>query len=124
MTNRALEISGAKAPCGWNFSIRTYNIVSSGTAVMEYAARGDVSHIQQLLSEGKASLLDRTYNGISILDVRIISINTISRRVSIPTNPRSQLRMEASKLSSFCSVKAQMLLRNPNMCSLLGMFTL
>lgn len=73
LTSRALEISGAKAPFGWDFSIRTYNIVSWDAPVMEYARQGEVSKVQKLLADGNASLSDRNEYGQDILDVCLIS---------------------------------------------------
>jgi hypothetical protein len=71
MTNWALEISGAKAPCGWNYYIRSYSIVPDNAIVMKYARQGDVPQIRRLLTEGKASLSDRNQYRESILDVCI-----------------------------------------------------
>ncbi|TVY13607.1 hypothetical protein LARI1_G008209 [Lachnellula arida] len=43
LISRVLEISGSKAPFGWNLSIRTYNIVPSGSPVMDFARHGELS---------------------------------------------------------------------------------
>ncbi|TVY91039.1 hypothetical protein LAWI1_G003473 [Lachnellula willkommii] len=58
LISRVLEISGRKAPSGWNFSIRTYNTVAWNSPVMHAVRRGELSKLQGLITDGKASLLD------------------------------------------------------------------
>ncbi|TVY26033.1 hypothetical protein LHYA1_G005479 [Lachnellula hyalina] len=70
LMSRVLEISGSKAPSGWDFSIRTYNVVPLDSPVMQFARRGELSKLQGLITEGKASLLDRSEYGETLLNVR------------------------------------------------------
>jgi len=102
ITSRVLEISGAKAPFGCDFSIRTYNIVSIDAPIMKYTRQDDVCQVKRLFSERRASLSDCTDYGLSILDVCVNPeiINSTLRGL-ILTRPRWQLTMASSKLSSF-----------------------
>ncbi|TVY32214.1 hypothetical protein LSUB1_G008307 [Lachnellula subtilissima] len=71
LIGRVLEVSGSRAPCGWNFSIRTYNVVSRHSPAMQFAARGKLSELQKLITEGKASLLDRDEYGRTLLSIAV-----------------------------------------------------
>jgi hypothetical protein len=69
LTSRALEVSGYKAPSGWNFTIRTFNIIPCNADVMIYARRGLLEQVQELFSTGKASPFDRDEDGRPIFTV-------------------------------------------------------
>lgn len=58
MTSKILEISGIKAPCGWNWMLRTYNLVPSSSKVVQLVQKGDVKGVQDLFTSGQASPFD------------------------------------------------------------------
>jgi len=71
LISRAFEISGKKSPYGWDFSIRTYNIVPDLAPVMDFARKGELSKLRDLITEGKASLSDYSEHGETPFSVRI-----------------------------------------------------
>ncbi|KAJ5955478.1 hypothetical protein N7501_009757 [Penicillium viridicatum] len=58
MTSKILEISGMKAPGGWNWMLRTYNLVPSSSNVVQLVKEGDVKGVQDLFTSGQASPFD------------------------------------------------------------------
>lgn len=58
MTSRILEISGMKAPAGWNWMLRVYNLVPSSSKVVQLVRNGDVKGVQDLFTSGQASPFD------------------------------------------------------------------
>ncbi|CAI7632127.1 unnamed protein product [Penicillium discolor] len=59
MTSKILEISGMKVPCGWNWMLRTYNLVPSSSKVVQLVKKCDVKGVQDLFTSGQASPFDR-----------------------------------------------------------------
>lgn len=68
---RALELLCGKARFGWDFSIRPYNIVYRGSDIYQFGTWDDISTIQELFHEGKASPFDRFADGSTLVDVSI-----------------------------------------------------
>ncbi|CAI7653058.1 unnamed protein product [Penicillium viridicatum] len=58
MTSKILEISGMKAPGGWNWMLRTYNLVPSSSKVVHLVKKGDVKGVRDLFTSGQASPFD------------------------------------------------------------------
>lgn len=63
MTSKILEISGIKVPCGWNWMLRTYNLVPSSSKVVQLVKKGDVKGVQDLFTSGQASPFDLVVDG-------------------------------------------------------------
>ncbi len=72
LINRAWQIQASKAMCGWNFSLRTSNVIRRDSPVFDIARNGDIEDLKTLFSNGKASPFDCDENGWTILHVRII----------------------------------------------------
>ena len=53
-----LEISGIKAPGGWNWMLRTYNLVPSSSKVVQLVKKGDVKGVRDWFTSRKASSFD------------------------------------------------------------------
>src|SRR6266536_4640568 len=67
---RAWELCGFLARSGWNLSFQAYNVLYDiDSPILVFARRGDLSGVQRLFSEGKATPFDRTENGMTVLDV-------------------------------------------------------
>jgi hypothetical protein len=60
ITNRAMEVNAQRAPFGWDFSFKMYNIVPFDAPIMEYASMGNIAAMQALLTKREASPNDRT----------------------------------------------------------------
>ncbi|KAF4764216.1 hypothetical protein HAV15_001416 [Penicillium sp. str.  len=58
MTSKILEIYGMKAPGGWNWMLRMYNLVPSSSKVVQLVRKGDVKGVQDLFTSGQASPFD------------------------------------------------------------------
>lgn len=43
---------------GWNFDLRSYNLVPRNSPIFYFCEVGDLATVQQLLQDGKAGLLD------------------------------------------------------------------
>lgn len=76
MTSKLLEISGMKAPGGWNWMLRTYNLVPSSSKVVQLVEEGDVKGVQDLFTSGQASPFDLVVDhedpwGVSLFYVSI-----------------------------------------------------
>lgn len=72
MAVKTLEIAGLKAPDGWKFALRTYNIVSLDSEVVRCAMDGNIRGLQELFSSKKASPFDRIDgNGYTLLHVSV-----------------------------------------------------
>lgn len=76
-TVRVLEILGAKAPFGWDFSLRPYKIISYGSIMSELIWMGDIPGIQRLFNSREASPFDQFPCGSSLVDVRQRHIRVI-----------------------------------------------
>jgi hypothetical protein len=75
LTNRTLEICGYKTPAGWDFSIQSYNVIPSDSLIFQLAGCGEVAQIQEMFDNGKASPFDQNETGLSVLDVRSMSLS-------------------------------------------------
>lgn len=70
---RAWELCGFLARSEWNLSFHTYNILyDDNSPVIEFARLGDISSMQRLFSERKATPFDRTHYGMTVLDVGVL----------------------------------------------------
>lgn len=47
-----------KAPGGWNWMLRMYNLVPSSSKVVQLVRKGDVKGVQDLFTSGQASPFD------------------------------------------------------------------
>jgi len=115
LISRVLEISGSKAPSGWDFSIRTYNVVPVNSPVMVFARHGELSKLQGLITEGKASILDRDEFDRDLLSVRtflfvLLSYNDRIFKTSKPNIPRLQFCATDSRLSNLYFAKVPTIL--------------
>lgn len=55
---------------GWNFDIRSYNLVDEESPIFYFCKIGDLATVQDLLQNGKAGLLDVRIDRYSARDVR------------------------------------------------------
>ncbi len=76
MTRMAFEFYSNRAPSGWDFSIKTYNIVSMDAPIFKLARGGDVGGMRKLLDSRQASPFDLDVFGITPLYVRQTSSST------------------------------------------------
>jgi hypothetical protein len=70
ITNHALEVRAQRTPFGWKFTFEMYNIVEDFAPIMEYSQAGDITAIQEMFTNRKASPNDRTWDGETVLGVR------------------------------------------------------
>jgi hypothetical protein len=70
ITNHALEVRAQQAPFGWKFTFEMYNIVEDFAPIMEYSQAGNITAIQEMFTNRKASPNDRTWDGETVLGVR------------------------------------------------------
>ncbi|KAF4629247.1 hypothetical protein G7Y89_g8899 [Cudoniella acicularis] len=67
LINRAWEIEGRKALSGWDFSVSTYNFVSTTSMIFKYAQTGTIVQLQELFQNRLASPLDTDEYGHTVL---------------------------------------------------------
>jgi hypothetical protein len=65
----AWEICCYQAQSGWDFMLRTYNVLHEDNPIWAFLHEGNVSEIRKLFVEGKASPFDRDGWGRTVLDV-------------------------------------------------------
>ena len=83
MTSRVLEISGMKAPGGWDWTFRTYAEIRWSSELDYYLKEGKIQNLQNLFGSGHLSPLIRTQgSGRSLLHVSTILIQHFIYSVS------------------------------------------
>jgi hypothetical protein len=70
IVGRDFELSGYRAPSGWNFTFRTYNLIPPSAPIWNCVASGDIVGVQRLFKEGNASPFDKNAWGRTLLDVK------------------------------------------------------
>lgn len=98
----ALELGISKAPKGWDFTIRTYAIISRTSPIFRAVSDGDLSAVQHLFLENEASPFDRSPEGETILDVSPTPLPTVKLLI-IFSVPRCGI---TSKCAASSSTKA------------------
>jgi hypothetical protein len=68
---RDFELSGYRAPPGWNFTFRAYNLVPFSAPIWGCIRKGDILGVQKLFRERSASPFDKSPTGRTLLDVHI-----------------------------------------------------
>jgi hypothetical protein len=58
-SNRVWEIQSQKAYSGWDFKLRTYNIVSRNSEIVDAIRHDNIEHMRRLFIEKQASPFDR-----------------------------------------------------------------
>lgn len=82
MTSRVLEISGMKAPGGWDWTFRTYTEIRWSGELDYYLKEGKIQNLQDLFGSGDLSPLVRMQgSGRSLLHVSTIIIQHLSYSV-------------------------------------------
>jgi len=66
----AWDVEFCKSRSGWNFNLRTYNIIPSGSLVFALAAGGDVRGLLELFAGGQVSPFDVDEDCRNLLSVR------------------------------------------------------
>jgi hypothetical protein len=59
ITSKVLELGGMRAPSGWNWMLRTYNVVPIDSKVYSFVRDGDIKSLQDLFASGEASPFDQ-----------------------------------------------------------------
>ncbi|KAM0170953.1 hypothetical protein ACHAPC_004582 [Botrytis cinerea] len=67
--NYTWDFSGYQAPSGWTFNFRQYYTVDRQSSTWECVRKGDLSGLQVLLQNKKATPFDRLFSGETLLDV-------------------------------------------------------
>ena len=70
IVGRDFELSGYRAPSGWNFTFRTYNLIPQSAPILSCVISGDIVGVQTLFKEGSASPFDKVPRGFTLLDVK------------------------------------------------------
>jgi hypothetical protein len=83
-SNRVWEIQCQKAYSGWDFKLRTYNIVSAKSEIVDAIRYDNVEHMRRLFIEKQASPFDRTsyYDLLEVSTVQFNSNQILTRCVS------------------------------------------
>jgi hypothetical protein len=81
MTSRALELAGLRAPHGWKFAFRAYNIISIDSTAVDFVMTNNFEGIQELFASRRASPFD----GIDINGFNLLHISS-------PVTPNTPLR--------------------------------
>jgi hypothetical protein len=68
---RDFELSGYRAPSGWNFTFRAYNLVPFSAPIWGYVRTGYIVGVQKLFEERSASPFDKGPTGCTLLDVYV-----------------------------------------------------
>ncbi|KAK6610029.1 ankyrin repeat-containing protein [Botrytis cinerea] len=67
--NYTWDFSGYQAPSGWTFNFRQYYTVDRQSSTWECVRKGDLSGLQVLLQNKKATPFDRLFSGETLLDL-------------------------------------------------------
>jgi hypothetical protein len=70
IVGRDFELSRYRAPSGWNFTFRAYNIVPFSAPIWDCVRTGDIVGVQKLFEERSASPFDKGAWGETLLDVK------------------------------------------------------
>lgn len=74
ITSKVLEVAGMRAPGGWDWTVRTYNVIPYTAKAVHFARCGDIKGLQHLFTSRQASPFDRVdFNGYTLLHVSITS---------------------------------------------------
>jgi hypothetical protein len=73
IVGREFELSGYRAPSGWNFMFRAYNLIPISAPIWHCIASGDIVGVQTLFKEGRASPFDKGIGGSTLLDVSALN---------------------------------------------------
>lgn len=63
-----MELCTSPQP-GWNYVLRSYNIVPNNSEILEAIRLGDTDAVLDLFRSGKASPFDKNPDGYSLLEV-------------------------------------------------------
>ena len=74
-SNRILHIAGARACNGWDLKIRIYNVREDNAPIFKCVKKGDLAGVRRLIANGEASPLDRSAQGLTLLEVWRTSTN-------------------------------------------------
>lgn len=69
MIDKIWALQAKRCYSGWNFNIRTHNVVPDDAPIFDACADGDIEQIQTLFSAGLASVYDCDKNGTGLLHV-------------------------------------------------------
>ncbi|KAJ5787284.1 hypothetical protein N7457_002274 [Penicillium paradoxum] len=67
ITSKVLEVGGMRVPDGWNWVLRTYNIIPYASEVVFLIRKGDIKGLQDLFASRQASVFDLVYGHIGLL---------------------------------------------------------
>ncbi|KAF4470777.1 hypothetical protein FALBO_2329 [Fusarium albosuccineum] len=67
LSSSVYELQSSPTVCGWTYSYRTYNIISSKSEIIMKIQSGDKAGVLELFSSRKASPFDKDQNGDSLL---------------------------------------------------------
>jgi hypothetical protein len=73
LSSSVCELQSSPTGCGWMYTYRVYNIVSSNSDIVKRIKEGDKAGVLELFSKRQASPFDKDESGHSLLYVRILS---------------------------------------------------